>query len=158
MELLLLNYVSLFYVVLFYFVWKRWYRSLSVGGGYKAMKRLPSAERLWLRRQAVAKGAVSFGARVRELMSRPEARVDDGDAGPRDIVGGRCGCALRCRYVQEPRSSFCVYCRWYAEGEHTVCGCPCEGCNPESDKQAAKTSAASARGCSPTHLRGTAWH
>jgi len=40
MELLLLQYMSLFYVVLFYSVWKRWHRSLSVGGGHKTMKRL----------------------------------------------------------------------------------------------------------------------
>ena len=40
MELLFVHYVSLLYVVLFYFVWKRWYKSLSVGCGVKTVKRL----------------------------------------------------------------------------------------------------------------------
>ena len=40
MELLLLSYAALFYVLLFYFAWKRWYHSLGAGGGRKSMKRL----------------------------------------------------------------------------------------------------------------------
>ena len=40
MELLLLNYVALFYVLLVYFAWKRWYYSLCAGGGRKSIKRL----------------------------------------------------------------------------------------------------------------------
>ncbi len=40
MELLLLNYVALFYLLLFYHVWKRWYFSSSVGGGRRSLKRL----------------------------------------------------------------------------------------------------------------------
>jgi hypothetical protein len=40
MDLLFLNYVALFYVLLFYFACKRWYRSLGVRGGRRSLKRL----------------------------------------------------------------------------------------------------------------------
>ena len=40
MELLLLNYVALFYVLLFYFAFKHWYRSLRAAGGRRSLERL----------------------------------------------------------------------------------------------------------------------
>ena len=40
MELIFLNYVALFYVLIIYTAWKRWYLSLRAGGGRKSMKRL----------------------------------------------------------------------------------------------------------------------
>ena len=35
-----MNYVALFYVLIIYTAWKRWYHSLPAGGGRKSMKRL----------------------------------------------------------------------------------------------------------------------
>ena len=40
MELLLLNYLTLFYVLVVYSAWKRWYYSLRAAGGHRSMKRL----------------------------------------------------------------------------------------------------------------------
>jgi len=40
MELWFLNYVALFYLLLFYFALKRWYRSQGGGGGRRSLKRL----------------------------------------------------------------------------------------------------------------------
>ena len=40
MELIFLNYVALFYVLIIYTAWKRWYHSSRAGGGRKSMKRL----------------------------------------------------------------------------------------------------------------------
>ena len=40
MELLIVNYVALFYVLLIYTSWKRWYYSLCTGGGRRSLKRL----------------------------------------------------------------------------------------------------------------------
>ena len=40
MQLFLLHYAALFYVIYFYFAWKRWYCTLNTGGGRKAINRL----------------------------------------------------------------------------------------------------------------------
>ena len=77
--------------------------------------------------------ALREATRRAETDSTP-ARVTSVDlTEPSDIRGGPCGCALGCLYQQEYRTAYCLYCRFFAEGTHQICGCPCEGCNPDSD-------------------------